>query len=105
MLADASISRACISKAKPQHAVWPTIRARAHRPGAAWGGGKRRRRDIPVGLASWYDWDPDRGATRRAWRRGRRGRVPRRGEGGECDNPPRKIPYYRLNQSTLVIKQ
>jgi hypothetical protein len=22
-----------------------------------------------------------------------------------CDNPPRKIPYYRLNQSTLVIKQ
>jgi hypothetical protein len=39
MLADASISRACISKAKPQHAVWPTIRARAHRPVAAWGGG------------------------------------------------------------------
>jgi hypothetical protein len=24
---------------------------------------------------------------------------------GYCDNPPRKIPYYRLNQSTLVIKQ
>jgi hypothetical protein len=24
---------------------------------------------------------------------------------GRCDNPPRKIPYYRLNQSTLVIKQ
>jgi hypothetical protein len=23
----------------------------------------------------------------------------------ECDNPPRKILYYRLNQSTLVIKQ
>jgi hypothetical protein len=23
----------------------------------------------------------------------------------ECDNPPRKIPYYRLNQSTLVIRQ
>jgi hypothetical protein len=23
----------------------------------------------------------------------------------ECDNPPRKIPYYHLNQSTLVIKQ
>jgi hypothetical protein len=22
-----------------------------------------------------------------------------------CDNPPRKILYYRLNQSTLVIKQ
>jgi hypothetical protein len=22
-----------------------------------------------------------------------------------CDNLPRKIPYYRLNQSTLVIKQ
>jgi hypothetical protein len=22
-----------------------------------------------------------------------------------CDNPPRKIPYYCLNQSTLVIKQ
>jgi hypothetical protein len=22
-----------------------------------------------------------------------------------CDNPPRKIPYYHLNQSTLVIKQ
>jgi hypothetical protein len=22
-----------------------------------------------------------------------------------CDNPPRKIPYYRLSQSTLVIKQ
>jgi hypothetical protein len=22
-----------------------------------------------------------------------------------CDNPPRKIPYYRLNQPTLVIKQ
>jgi hypothetical protein len=22
-----------------------------------------------------------------------------------CDNPPRKIPYYRLNQSTLVIKR
>jgi hypothetical protein len=22
-----------------------------------------------------------------------------------CDNSPRKIPYYRLNQSTLVIKQ
>jgi hypothetical protein len=21
-----------------------------------------------------------------------------------CDNPPRKIPYYRLNQSTLAIK-
>jgi hypothetical protein len=21
-----------------------------------------------------------------------------------CDNPPRKIPYYHLNQSTLVIK-
>jgi hypothetical protein len=24
---------------------------------------------------------------------------------GICDNPPRKIPYYRLNQSTLVIKR
>jgi hypothetical protein len=24
--------------------------------------------------------------------------------GGMCDNPPRKIPYYRLNQTTLVIK-
>jgi hypothetical protein len=23
----------------------------------------------------------------------------------QCDNPPRKIPYYRLNQSTLVIKR
>jgi hypothetical protein len=22
-----------------------------------------------------------------------------------CDNPPRRIPYYRLNQSTLVIKK
>jgi hypothetical protein len=22
-----------------------------------------------------------------------------------CDNPPRKIPYYHLNKSTLVIKQ
>jgi hypothetical protein len=22
-----------------------------------------------------------------------------------CDNPPRRIPYYHLNQSTLVIKQ
>jgi hypothetical protein len=22
-----------------------------------------------------------------------------------CDNPPRKIPYYRLNQSTLVIER
>jgi hypothetical protein len=22
-----------------------------------------------------------------------------------CDNPPRKIPYYRLNQSTLDIKR
>jgi hypothetical protein len=31
----------------------------------------------------------------------------RRAQGaqGLCDNPPRKIPYYRLNQSTLVIKQ
>jgi hypothetical protein len=25
--------------------------------------------------------------------------------GPACDNPPKKIPYYRLNQSTLVIKQ
>jgi hypothetical protein len=25
-------------------------------------------------------------------------------EQGHCDNPPRKIPYYRLSQSTLVIK-
>jgi hypothetical protein len=25
--------------------------------------------------------------------------------GSWCDNPPRTIPYYRLNQSTLVIKQ
>jgi hypothetical protein len=25
--------------------------------------------------------------------------------GWNCDNLPRKIPYYRLNQSTLVIKQ
>jgi hypothetical protein len=24
---------------------------------------------------------------------------------GNCDNPPRKISYYHLNQSTLVIKQ
>jgi hypothetical protein len=24
---------------------------------------------------------------------------------GDCDNPPRKIPYYCLNQYTLVIKQ
>jgi hypothetical protein len=24
---------------------------------------------------------------------------------GSCDNSPRKILYYRLNQSTLVIKQ
>jgi hypothetical protein len=24
---------------------------------------------------------------------------------GKCDNPPRKIPYYRLFQSTLVIKR
>jgi hypothetical protein len=23
----------------------------------------------------------------------------------DCDKPPRKIPYYRLDQSTLVIKQ
>jgi hypothetical protein len=23
----------------------------------------------------------------------------------DCDNPPRKILYYRLNQSTLVIKR
>jgi hypothetical protein len=23
----------------------------------------------------------------------------------QCDNPPRKIPYYRLSQSTLVIKR
>jgi hypothetical protein len=23
----------------------------------------------------------------------------------DCDNPPRKISYYRLNQSTLVIKK
>jgi hypothetical protein len=23
----------------------------------------------------------------------------------QCDNPPRKIPNYCLNQSTLVIKQ
>jgi hypothetical protein len=22
-----------------------------------------------------------------------------------CDNPPRKIPYYCLNQSTLVTRQ
>jgi hypothetical protein len=22
-----------------------------------------------------------------------------------CDNPPRKIPYYRLNQSTLALKR
>jgi hypothetical protein len=22
----------------------------------------------------------------------------------DCDNQPKKIPYYRLNQSTLVIK-
>jgi hypothetical protein len=25
--------------------------------------------------------------------------------GGECDIPPRKIPYYRLNQSTLAIRR
>jgi hypothetical protein len=24
---------------------------------------------------------------------------------GDCDNPPRKISYYRLNQSTLAIKR
>jgi hypothetical protein len=24
---------------------------------------------------------------------------------GDCDNPPRKIPYYCLNQSILVITQ
>jgi acetamidase/formamidase len=30
------------------------------------------------------------------------GTAPRQ---GGCDNPPRKIPYYRLNQSTLVIKK
>jgi hypothetical protein len=24
---------------------------------------------------------------------------------GKCDNPPRKIPYYRLRPITLVIKQ
>jgi hypothetical protein len=28
-----------------------------------------------------------------------------RNVGGNCDNLPRKIPHYRLNQSTLVIKQ
>jgi hypothetical protein len=27
------------------------------------------------------------------------------GRGAKCDNPPGKITYYRLNQSTLVIKQ
>jgi hypothetical protein len=27
------------------------------------------------------------------------------GSRGRCDNPPRKIPYYRLNKSTLVIKR
>jgi hypothetical protein len=26
-------------------------------------------------------------------------------EAVSCDNPPRKIPYYRLNQSTLAIKR
>jgi hypothetical protein len=25
--------------------------------------------------------------------------------GAACDNPPRKIPYYCLNQSTLVTRQ
>jgi hypothetical protein len=30
---------------------------------------------------------------------------PRDGNGAGCDNPPRKIPYYRLNQSTVVIKR
>jgi hypothetical protein len=33
--------------------------------------------------------------------------VVRLGKGSErvCDNPPRKISYYHLNQSTLVIKR
>jgi hypothetical protein len=32
--------------------------------------------------------------------------IPQRVHTGQtCDNPPKKIPYYRLNQSTLVIKQ
>jgi hypothetical protein len=38
-----------------------------------------------------------RGGPRERWRTRRRA--------GGCDNPPRKIPYYRLNQSTLVIKR
>jgi hypothetical protein len=33
------------------------------------------------------------------------GREPVNAELSYCDNPPRKIPYYRLNQSTLVIKR
>jgi hypothetical protein len=56
MLADANISRASVSKAKPQRAAWQAIGAHTHRPTAAQGGDKQRRRrhGISVGLAGWY---------------------------------------------------
>jgi hypothetical protein len=31
--------------------------------------------------------------------------MTRRYRGVSCDNPPRKVPYYRVNQSTLAIKR
>jgi hypothetical protein len=54
MLVDTNISRAGVSKAKPQRVARPAIGAHARRPAAAQGAGKWWRHGIPVGLADWY---------------------------------------------------
>jgi hypothetical protein len=68
------------------------------------GGEKRCKIAFPL-TSNAYELGKTRPSRSMRWWEGSSGG--RRGEGGRssCDNPPRKIPYYRLNQSTLVVKQ
>jgi hypothetical protein len=86
MLADASISHAGVSKAKPQCAARLAIGAHARRLTAAQGGRQAAAVARHTGRAgrlvrSWIRIE----GRRRSWRRGQRGLspAPRQGEGGE----------------------
>jgi hypothetical protein len=64
-----------------------------------------RSKTVPAGLPDWYVAPPLPLAGPPV-RPPAGMRVPRWSTGPlACDDPPRKIPYYRLNQFTLVIKR
>jgi hypothetical protein len=97
MLASSS-SAQCVCPARSPHYCWmelkpaPRCGCRATRRGDSAGLGRR----APAGL-------DHRRRGGGGLRREQGKRPPPRAR--RCDNPPRKIPSYRLNQSTLAIER